>query len=98
MNKFDVVSVIGEGAYGIVLKCKNNQTGEIVAIKKFKESDGELWAMWPVSDNWLHQLKLCCSGCQFAGLCTRASSALVILLLVLCISRLGQLIGASAQR
>jgi cyclin-dependent kinase-like len=45
MNKFDVVSVIGEGAYGIVLKCKNNQTGEILAIKKFKESDGELLAM-----------------------------------------------------
>lgn len=42
MNKFDVLSVIGEGAYGIVLKCKNNQTGELVAIKKFKESDGML--------------------------------------------------------
>ena len=41
MNKFDVLSVIGEGAYGIVLKCKNIQTGELVAIKKFKESDGE---------------------------------------------------------
>jgi hypothetical protein len=41
LNKFDVLSVIGEGAYGIVLKCKNNQTGELVAIKKFKESDGE---------------------------------------------------------
>jgi serine/threonine protein kinase len=44
MNKFDVLSVIGEGAYGIVLKCKNNQTGELVAIKKFKESDGGLGA------------------------------------------------------
>lgn len=41
MNKFDVISVIGEGAYGIVLKCKNIQTGELVAIKKFKESDGK---------------------------------------------------------
>lgn len=41
LNKFDVLSVIGEGAYGIVLKCENNQTGELVAIKKFKESDGE---------------------------------------------------------
>lgn len=41
MNKFEVLSVIGEGAYGIVLKCKNIQTGELVAIKKFKESDGK---------------------------------------------------------
>jgi serine/threonine protein kinase len=74
MNKFEVLSVIGEGAYGIVLKCRdttNNQvcvsgaaanasfkcsapdlaltlpattthhTPQIVAIKKFKESDGE---------------------------------------------------------
>jgi cyclin-dependent kinase-like len=41
MNKFEVLSVIGEGAYGIVLKCKNIENGQIVAIKKFKESDGE---------------------------------------------------------
>lgn len=41
MNKFEVLKVIGEGAYGIVLKCKNIQTGELVAIKKFKESDSK---------------------------------------------------------
>lgn len=23
MNKYEVISVVGEGAYGIVLKCKN---------------------------------------------------------------------------
>lgn len=39
MNKYDIISVIGEGAYGIVLKCRNKETGEVVAIKKFKESD-----------------------------------------------------------
>jgi len=27
------------GAYGVVLKAVNKHTGEIVAIKKFKESD-----------------------------------------------------------
>lgn len=41
MNKYEVISVVGEGAYGVVLKCKNKETGELVAIKKFKESDGE---------------------------------------------------------
>ncbi len=29
MNKYDVLGVVGEGAYGIVLKCKNIETGEI---------------------------------------------------------------------
>jgi cyclin-dependent kinase-like len=39
MKKYDIQGVIGEGAYGIVLKCKNKENGEIVAIKKFKDSD-----------------------------------------------------------
>lgn len=41
MNKYEVEAVVGEGAYGVVLKCKNKETGEHVAIKKFKESDGK---------------------------------------------------------
>lgn len=36
-----IVSIVGEGAYGVVLKCRNKETGEIVAVKKFKESDGK---------------------------------------------------------
>jgi len=41
MNKYEVVGVVGEGAYGVVLKCRNRETGEIVAVKKFKESDDD---------------------------------------------------------
>jgi cyclin-dependent kinase-like len=41
MNKYEVLGVVGEGAYGVVLKCKNKDTSEIVAIKKFKESDDD---------------------------------------------------------
>ena len=41
MNKYDVLSVVGEGAYGIVLKCRNRYTGEDFAIKKFKESEDD---------------------------------------------------------
>eukprot|EP01038_Epipyxis_sp_PR26KG_P004950 gene4950-6923_t len=41
MNKYEVLSVVGEGAYGVVLKCRNKESGEIVAIKKFKESDDD---------------------------------------------------------
>lgn len=39
MNKYEVLGVVGEGAYGVVLRCKNKDTNEIVAIKKFKESE-----------------------------------------------------------
>ncbi|KAJ8602353.1 hypothetical protein CTAYLR_004238 [Chrysophaeum taylorii] len=41
MNKYELVGVVGEGAYGIVLKCRNKDTGETVAIKKFKESEDD---------------------------------------------------------
>jgi cyclin-dependent kinase-like len=39
MNKYEILGISGEGAYGVVLKCKNKETGEIVAIKKFKDTD-----------------------------------------------------------
>ncbi|KAA6423372.1 MAG: kinase domain containing [Trebouxia sp. A1-2] len=39
MNKYEVMEVVGEGAYGVVLKCRNKETGGVVAVKKFKESD-----------------------------------------------------------
>ena len=52
MNKYDVLGVVGEGAYGVVLKCRNKETsevrycilpllGQVVAIKKFKESEDD---------------------------------------------------------
>lgn len=41
MNKYDVLSVVGEGAYGIVLRCRNRDTGEDAAIKKFKETEDD---------------------------------------------------------
>jgi cyclin-dependent kinase-like len=41
MNKYEVLGVVGEGAYGVVLRCRNRDSGDIVAIKKFKESDDD---------------------------------------------------------
>ena len=32
MNKYDIEGVIDEGAYGIVLKCRNRETNEIRKI------------------------------------------------------------------
>lgn len=31
MNKYEVLSIVGEGAYGVVLKCRNKESGEIVS-------------------------------------------------------------------
>jgi cyclin-dependent kinase-like len=41
MNKYEIQGIVGEGAYGIVYKARNKETGEIVAIKKFKESEDD---------------------------------------------------------
>ena len=41
MNKYEVLGVVGEGAYGVVLKCRNKETQSVVAIKKFKESEDD---------------------------------------------------------
>ncbi|GBG27453.1 Cyclin-dependent kinase-like 5 [Hondaea fermentalgiana] len=41
MNKYEVQGIVGEGAYGVVLKCRNKETSEVVAIKKFKEGEDD---------------------------------------------------------
>ena len=41
-NKYEVLGIVGEGAYGIVYKCKNKETGKYVAVKKFKETQDKL--------------------------------------------------------
>lgn len=34
MNKYEVLGVVGEGAYGVVLKCKNKENGEYGKLLK----------------------------------------------------------------
>lgn len=41
MNKFEKLGKIGEGSYGVVFKCRNKENGQIVAIKKFVESEDD---------------------------------------------------------
>jgi len=39
MDKYENLGKVGEGSYGLVVKCRNTQTGQMVAIKKFLESE-----------------------------------------------------------
>ncbi len=36
------MGVVGEGSYGIVLKCKGRHDGKVVAIKKFIDSEDDV--------------------------------------------------------
>ncbi|KEG12090.1 putative protein kinase [Trypanosoma grayi] len=38
MSSFEVIKVVGEGTYGVVLQCRCKKTGDIVAVKRFKEA------------------------------------------------------------
>ncbi|KAJ3002915.1 Cyclin-dependent kinase-like 3, partial [Thoreauomyces humboldtii] len=42
MEYYEKVGPIGEGTYGVVMKCRHKETGQTVAIKKFKESEDDL--------------------------------------------------------
>jgi cyclin-dependent kinase-like len=37
MQKYELLGVVGEGTYGIVLKARERTTGKLRAIKRFKE-------------------------------------------------------------
>ena len=41
-SKYEVIGIVGEGAYGIVYKCRNKENGDFVAIKKFKETEDDI--------------------------------------------------------
>ncbi|NWX88990.1 CDKL1 protein, partial [Nothoprocta ornata] len=39
MERYEKLGKVGEGSYGVVFKCRNKDTGQVVAIKKFLESE-----------------------------------------------------------
>ncbi|KAG5260627.1 hypothetical protein AALO_G00294620 [Alosa alosa] len=41
MEKYENLGLVGEGSYGMVMKCRNRETGKIVAVKKFLESEDD---------------------------------------------------------
>ena len=41
MDKYENLGTVGEGSYGVVLKCRHKESGQVVAIKKFLESEDD---------------------------------------------------------
>ncbi|KAI6645833.1 Cyclin-dependent kinase-like 2 [Oopsacas minuta] len=39
MHRYETLGVLGEGAYGIVMKCRHKETKQLVAVKKFMEPE-----------------------------------------------------------
>lgn len=39
MEKYEQLSIVGEGSYGLVIKCRHKDTDQMVAIKKFVETE-----------------------------------------------------------
>ncbi|XP_065352812.1 cyclin-dependent kinase-like 2 [Cloeon dipterum] len=42
MEKYETLGVVGEGSYGLVLKCRHRESGQLVAIKRFLETEDDL--------------------------------------------------------
>lgn len=42
MEKYENIEIVGEGSYGLVMKCKHRETGQVVAIKKFLETEEDV--------------------------------------------------------
>lgn len=39
MERYEKLNRLGEGSYGVVYKCRDHETGGLVAVKRFVESE-----------------------------------------------------------
>ena len=60
MDRYEHEGVVGEGSYGVVIKCRHKETGQIVAIKKFLETD-EDQTVKKIAMREIRMLKVCTS-------------------------------------
>lgn len=42
MEKYENIEIVGEGSYGLVMKCMHRETGQVVAIKKFLATEEDV--------------------------------------------------------
>lgn len=41
MERYERLGRLGEGSYGIVFQCRDRQTGRLVAVKKFQQTEDD---------------------------------------------------------
>lgn len=41
MERYERITRLGEGSYGVVFQCRDRQTGKLVAVKKFQQTDDD---------------------------------------------------------
>lgn len=41
MEKYENLGLVGEGSYGMVMKCRHKDSSQLVAIKKFLETEND---------------------------------------------------------
>ena len=68
MDKYENTGVVGEGSYGVVMKCRHRETGQMVAIKKFLETDEDP-TVKKIAMREIRMLKVCYFLLNFISLC-----------------------------
>ena len=68
MDKYENTGVVGEGSYGVVMKCRHRETGQMVAIKKFLETDEDP-TVKKIAMREIRMLKVCYYLLNFISLC-----------------------------
>lgn len=58
MNKYEMIEIVGEGSYGMVMKCKHRESGQFVAIKRFLETE-EDYEVRKMAFREIRMLKVC---------------------------------------
>lgn len=41
MERYERLGRLGEGSYGVVFQCRDRQTGRLVAVKKFQQTEDD---------------------------------------------------------
>lgn len=78
--------MVGEGAYGVVLRCRNKDSGCVVAVKKFKESEvreprQKLGLPRYTSTPWAFPAKRLCwhaAGCNYVAPCLQRMPCIIV--------------------
>lgn len=63
MEKYENLGLVGEGSYGMVMKCRHKESGQLVAIKKFLETENDRMVK-KIALREVRMLKVCLNSRQ----------------------------------